>query len=53
MRIASLYVPLSKWTDVNSTFEFVILRQTRLDPYKRVTVHQGLDHPWFEGIETA
>ncbi|OAL47917.1 kinase-like protein [Pyrenochaeta sp. DS3sAY3a] len=47
------YVPFSGWKDVDSTFKDLIRGLNNLDPSQRFTARQALEHPWFEGIETA
>jgi serine/threonine protein kinase len=47
------YVPFSEWTDVDSTFKDLIRGLNNLDPSRRLTARQALDHPWFEGDKTA
>ena len=47
------YVPFSEWEDVDSTFKDLIQGLNNLDPSRRLTARQALDHPWFEGIEFA
>jgi serine/threonine protein kinase len=47
------YVPLSEWTDVDSAFKDLIRGLNNLDPSRRLTARQALDHPWFEDIEFA
>ncbi|KAL3469051.1 putative calcium/calmodulin dependent protein kinase [Aspergillus californicus] len=42
------YKPFSAWSDVvDSAFKHLILGLTNLDPAKRLTARQALDHPWF------
>lgn len=42
------YKPFSDWPDVDdSMFKNLILGMMNLDPTKRVTARQALEHPWF------
>lgn len=46
------YEPFSNWSDVNdAVFKDLIQGMTNLDPTKRITAHQALEHPWFAGFE--
>jgi serine/threonine protein kinase len=47
------YVPFSEWTGVDSAFKDLIRGLNNLDPSRRLTACQALDHPWFEGVESA
>lgn len=43
------YRPFTQWPGVvDSSFEDLIQRLTNLDPTKRLTAHQALEHPWFQ-----
>ncbi|EFR05123.1 serine/threonine protein kinase [Nannizzia gypsea CBS 118893] len=43
------YKPFSQWSNDmdDPEFEDMILKMTSLDPQKRVTAHEALEHPWF------
>jgi serine/threonine protein kinase len=46
------YEPFSNWSDVDdAAFKDLIQGMTNLDPTKRITAHQALEHPWFAGFE--
>jgi serine/threonine protein kinase len=45
------YVPFAEWADVDSSFKDLVLGLTSLDPLKRATARQALEHPWFECVE--
>ncbi|RYN78274.1 hypothetical protein AA0120_g11012 [Alternaria tenuissima] len=47
------YVPFPEWEEVDSTFKDLIQGLNNLDPSRRLTARQALDHPWFEGIGFA
>ncbi|EUC45298.1 hypothetical protein COCMIDRAFT_5499 [Bipolaris oryzae ATCC 44560] len=47
------YVPFSEWTGVDSTFKDLIRGLNNLDPSRRLTARQALEHPWFEGVKLA
>ncbi len=45
------YKPFSEWQDVgDAAFKHLIRGLTCLDPTKRVTARQALEHPWFAGL---
>ncbi|KAF1921810.1 kinase domain-containing protein [Ampelomyces quisqualis] len=45
------YKPFSEWPEVKDTvFKDLILRLMNLDPSKRMTAHQTLEHPWFKNL---
>jgi serine/threonine protein kinase len=45
------YKPFSEWPEIdNAVFKDLIRRLTNLDPTKRITAHQALEHPWFIDI---
>ncbi|KAK2766005.1 hypothetical protein FQN54_007520 [Arachnomyces sp. PD_36] len=47
------YKPFSEWPDVtDNEFKDLIGRMTILDPRKRVTAREALEHPWFAGCES-
>ncbi|KAM5502996.1 hypothetical protein McanMca71_004263 [Microsporum canis] len=46
------YKPFSEWPNViDIEFKNLILMMTNLDPQKRVTAREALEHPWFSGYE--
>ena len=45
------YNLFSEWPDVDdAAFKDLIWGLTNLDPLKRVTARQALEHPWFAGL---
>jgi serine/threonine protein kinase len=45
------YRPFSEWPDVgDAAFKDLIRGLTNLDPAKRITACQALEHPWFAEI---
>lgn len=43
------YRPFSDWPDVSdSEFKDVVCKLMNLDPFKRITASQALEHPWFK-----
>ena len=52
MKIISPYKAFSDWPDVGHVaFKDLVLRMMNLDPTKRVTANQALEHPWFKELE--
>jgi serine/threonine protein kinase len=46
------YEPFSDWPDVSDAgFKDLIRGMMNLDPTKRITARQALEHPWFAGFE--
>ncbi|EXJ80684.1 CMGC protein kinase [Capronia epimyces CBS 606.96] len=46
------YRPFSDWPDIrNTAFQDVIQRMMHLDPTRRITARQALEHPWFQDTE--
>ncbi|PSN69711.1 putative serine/threonine protein kinase [Corynespora cassiicola Philippines] len=44
------YEPFSNWPDVSdATFKNLIQKLMDLDPKRRITARQALEHPWFAG----
>lgn len=45
------YKPFSEWADgTDVVFKDLIRGLTNLDPAKRITARQALEHPWFAGV---
>lgn len=45
------YKPFSEWPDVSDeAFKDLIRGLTNLDPRKRITARQALEHPWFADV---
>lgn len=45
------YKPFSEWADVDDTaFRDLVMGLMNLDPEKRLTARQALEHLWFEGV---
>ncbi|KAI1200349.1 kinase domain-containing protein [Nemania serpens] len=45
------YKPFSEWSDVDDAdFKDVIQGMMNLDPTKRITARQALEHPWFASL---
>lgn len=45
------YKPFSEWADVtDGVFKDLIRGLTNLDPAKRITARQALEHPWFTDV---
>ncbi|KAI0545242.1 kinase domain-containing protein [Xylaria curta] len=46
------YRPFSEWLDAgDDNFKDLAQRMMNLDPTRRITAHQALQHPWFAGLE--
>ncbi|KAM5443600.1 RIBULOSE-phosphate 3-epimerase [Microsporum ferrugineum] len=43
--------PFSMWDDVDETFRDIVGRMTSLDPARRTTAKDALEHPWIQGIQ--
>ncbi|EED11722.1 calcium/calmodulin dependent protein kinase, putative [Talaromyces stipitatus ATCC 10500] len=43
------YRPFVDWPDVDPSFKDLIQKLANLDPSKRLTARQALEHPWFLG----
>ncbi|KAH6847197.1 kinase-like domain-containing protein [Chaetomium sp. MPI-CAGE-AT-0009] len=39
--------PFSLWENVDTDFRDLIVKMTNLDPAKRITAREALEHPWF------
>ncbi|KAI1165544.1 kinase domain-containing protein [Nemania serpens] len=47
------YKPFSEWSDVgDAEFKYLIQGMMNLDPTRRITARQALEHPWFAGLES-
>lgn len=45
------YEPFSDWPDIGDvSFKDLIRRMTNLDPTKRFTAREALEHPWFADV---
>jgi serine/threonine protein kinase len=45
------YQPFAEWSEVGDTvFKDLILQLMNLDPLKRFTAEQALEHPWFNDV---
>ncbi|KAG5295510.1 hypothetical protein I7I50_08279 [Histoplasma capsulatum G186AR] len=42
--------PFSMWEDVDECFRDVIMKMTSLDPARRITAREALEHPWFQDV---
>ncbi|KAI1113051.1 kinase domain-containing protein [Nemania sp. NC0429] len=48
------YKPFSEWPDVDDAgFRDLIQGMMNLDPAKRITARQALEHPWFASLESS
>lgn len=39
--------PFSLWQNVDTDFRDLIVKMTNLDPARRITAREALEHPWF------
>ncbi|KAH6626064.1 kinase-like domain-containing protein [Chaetomium sp. MPI-SDFR-AT-0129] len=47
-------LPFGRWQQVEDPqFKDLICKMTCMDPLRRITAREALQHPWFEGIQTA
>ncbi|KFY50734.1 hypothetical protein V496_09209 [Pseudogymnoascus sp. VKM F-4515 (FW-2607)] len=42
--------PFSMWEEVDEEFRDVVTKMTSLDPARRITAKEALEHPWFQDI---
>ena len=42
--------PYYLWKNIDEDFRDLVGRMMNFDPQKRITAHEALAHPWFEGI---
>ena len=42
--------PFSMWEDVDECFRDVITKMMSLDPARRITAREALEHPWFQNV---
>lgn len=42
--------PFSMWEDVDECFRDFITKMMSLDPARRITAKEALDHPWFRNV---
>ena len=48
------YRPFSSWEDVQDlSFKDVVLKMMQLDPARRISAQQVLDHEWFQDVDTV
>lgn len=40
--------PFSMWETVDESFRDIVVKMTSLDPARRITAREALDHPWFK-----
>ena len=46
------YKPFLEWPDVQDmAFKDLVSRMMNLDPLKRITARQALEHPWISSVE--
>ena len=44
------YRPFAKWPGVEDDFRDLVLGMANLDPQRRLTARQALEHPWFKSV---
>ena len=45
------YKPFEKWPEVeDDVFKDLVMRLMNLDPAKRMTAQQAMEHPWFKDV---
>ncbi|KLJ13792.1 hypothetical protein EMPG_11291 [Blastomyces silverae] len=42
--------PFSMWENVDECFRDLITKMTSLDPARRITAREALEHPWFQDV---
>jgi ribulose-phosphate 3-epimerase len=42
--------PYSMWSNVDECFRDVITKMMSLDPARRLTAREALEHPWFQNV---
>lgn len=47
----NLWQPFSEWADVESDLRNLITKMTSMDPARRITAREALQHPWFNQPE--
>ncbi|KAI1423748.1 kinase-like protein [Xylaria sp. FL1777] len=40
-------LPFGRWQQVDPQFRDLVCKMTRLDPFRRITAREALQHPWF------
>lgn len=44
--------PFAEWVYVDAGFRDLIVKMTNLDPARRITAREALEHPWFQQIDS-
>lgn len=42
--------PFSMWVEVAEGFRDIVTKMTSLDPARRITAREALEHPWFHDL---
>ncbi|OBT53182.1 hypothetical protein VE04_06181 [Pseudogymnoascus sp. 24MN13] len=42
--------PFSMWVEINEGFRDIVTKMTSLDPARRITAREALEHPWFQDL---
>ncbi|OKL60635.1 hypothetical protein UA08_04166 [Talaromyces atroroseus] len=42
--------PFSMWDNADEDFHEVVTRTTNLDPSRRITAEEAMEHPWFKNV---
>ncbi|KFZ18235.1 hypothetical protein V501_01319 [Pseudogymnoascus sp. VKM F-4519 (FW-2642)] len=42
--------PFSMWVEVDEGFTDIVTKMTSLDPARRITAREALEHPWFQDL---
>lgn len=45
--------PFGKWQQVDPQFRDLICKMTFMDPSRRITAREALQHPWFAELQNA
>lgn len=40
-------LPFSRWHQIDSQLKDLVCRMTCMDPFRRITAREALQHPWF------
>lgn len=43
--------PISMWSDIDESFRDIIVKMTSLDPARRITAKDALEHSWFQDVQ--